>query len=126
MVYKYKCSDCNATYIGKTKRHSKTRFSEHLGISALTGKTVKTEKDSAVRDHHSICRSTADLKSFTVLARDSNNWTLLLKESLFIQKERPQLNAKIASVPLKLFLDSPGGFNNFLIVYKILMRMFLY
>ena len=103
VVYKFVCGGCNATYIGKTKRHSKTRFCEHLGISALTGKCLKSEKPSAVSDHLEVCRFKADLNSFSVLGRDSNNWQLLLKESLFIRKEKPSLNAKVASVPLKLF-----------------------
>ena len=32
IVYKYKCSGCNATYYGKTKRHFKVWICEHLGI----------------------------------------------------------------------------------------------
>ena len=110
VVYKFACGGCNATYIGKTKRHTKTRFCEHLGISTLTGKRVKSEKPSAVSDHLKACKFKADQKSFSVLGRDSNNWQLLLKESLIIRKEQPVLNAKIASVPLKLFGDAMGRF----------------
>ena len=110
VVYKFACGGCNATYIGKTKRHTKTRFCEHLGISALTGKRVKSEKPSAVSDHLKACKFKADQKSFSVLGRDSNNWQLLLKESLFIRMEQPVLNAKIASVPMKLFGDAMGRF----------------
>jgi hypothetical protein len=29
VVYKLKCSDCEATYIGKTMRHAKKRLQEH-------------------------------------------------------------------------------------------------
>ena len=32
LVYQYKCSGCNATYYGKTKRHFKVRICEHSGI----------------------------------------------------------------------------------------------
>ena len=39
IVYKFQCGSCNATYYGKTKRHLKVRMCEHLGISALTGKS---------------------------------------------------------------------------------------
>ena len=38
VVYRYRCSSCNAAYIGKTKRQFKVRICEHLGISHLTGK----------------------------------------------------------------------------------------
>ena len=48
-VYKFKCGGCSATYYGKTKRHFKVRMCEHLEVSALTGKKVKGDKDSAVK-----------------------------------------------------------------------------
>ena len=41
ILYKFTCSKCNFAYIGETERHAKTRFCEHLAISALTGKTRK-------------------------------------------------------------------------------------
>ena len=31
VVYQFTCAGCNACYIGKTKRHWKTRIEEHLG-----------------------------------------------------------------------------------------------
>ena len=53
IVYKFKCGGCNATYYGKTKRHFKVRMCEHLGVSALTGKRVKGDNDSAVKESSS-------------------------------------------------------------------------
>ena len=92
----------------KTKQHSKTRYCEHFGISDLTGKTVKTIKQSAISDHRKTCHSRIDFNAFTTLGRDkNNNWHLLLKESLFIQRDNPVMNAQVASVPLKLF-SKPG------------------
>ena len=49
IVYKLKCSGCNATYYGKTKCHFKVRMCQHLGVSALTGKRVKGDNESAVK-----------------------------------------------------------------------------
>ena len=103
VVYRFTCGCCKATYIGKTKRHSKTRYCEHFGISALTGKPLQTVKQSAITDHRAVCPVPTNLESFEVIGRDSNNWTLLIKESLLIQRDNPPLNAKISSVPLKLF-----------------------
>ena len=103
VIYKFTCGTCNGTYIGKSKRHQKTRFCEHLGISALTEKPSKSARPSAITDHKKFCKSVNSLSSFTVIGGDSNNWHLLLKESLFIQKYNPPLNANIQSVPLKLF-----------------------
>ena len=44
ICYKFQCSSYNATYYGKTKRHSKVRVSEHMGVSARTGKNIKSTK----------------------------------------------------------------------------------
>ena len=103
VVYKFACGTCNGVYIGKTKRHLKTRYCEHLGISALTGKRVKTTKQTAISDHRKTCPCQANSDSFTIIGRDSNNWHLLLKESLLIKRDSPPLNANTQSVPLKLF-----------------------
>ena len=50
IVYKFQCGSCNGTYYGKTKGHFKVRMCEHLGISALTGKIVKGDDDSAIKE----------------------------------------------------------------------------
>ena len=50
IVYKFQCGGCNATYYGKTKRDFKVRMCEHLGISALTGKRVKGDDNSIVKN----------------------------------------------------------------------------
>ena len=50
IVYKCKCGGYNATYYGKTKRHFNVRMCEHLGISALSGKRVKGDNDSAIKE----------------------------------------------------------------------------
>ena len=42
IIYRYRCSNCNLTYYGKTFRHFYTRAAEHMGISNLTGKRLKT------------------------------------------------------------------------------------
>ena len=51
IVYKFMCSCCNTTYYGQTQIHFFVRASEHLGITHLTGKFVKTPKKSAIFDH---------------------------------------------------------------------------
>ena len=42
IIYRYGCSNCNVTYYGKTFRHFYNRAAEHIGISNLTGKCLKT------------------------------------------------------------------------------------
>ena len=45
------CSCWKATYYEESERHFFIRASEHLGMSTLTGKRVKSPKKSAVFDH---------------------------------------------------------------------------
>ena len=41
IIYRYRCSNCNVTYYGKTYCHFYTRMAEHMGVSNLTGKCLK-------------------------------------------------------------------------------------
>ena len=42
IAYRYTCSNCKVTYYGKTYRHFFTRAAEHMGISNLIGKRLKS------------------------------------------------------------------------------------
>ena len=103
IVYRYTCSNCNVTYYGKTYRHFFTRAAEHMGISNLTGKRVKNVKESAISDHLLQCDCKIDFNDFDILASDTNRIRLLIKESLFIKRDKPVLNRTIKSFPLNLF-----------------------
>ena len=103
LLYRYTCSNCNVTYYGKTYRHFFTRAAEHMGISNLTEKRVKNMKESAVSDHRLQCDCVISFDDFDVLASDTNNFRLLIKESLLIKRDKPILNRTIKSFPLKLF-----------------------
>jgi len=103
LVYKFSCGSCNATYYGKTIRHFKVRASEHIGLTPLTGKRVKNPKLSAILDHHLLTNHIASFDDFKVLSTETNEFRLLIKESLLIARDKPQLNNNIYSVPLKLF-----------------------
>ena len=76
LCYKFECSSCNATYYGKTKRHFKVRVSEHMGISARTGKNMKCAKNYAVRDHMVVCNNITSFGSFSVLANGRNDFRI--------------------------------------------------
>ena len=49
LIYRYTCSNCNVK-LGKTYRPIFTRAAEHMGISNLKEKRVKSMKESAVSD----------------------------------------------------------------------------
>ena len=103
LCYKFQCSSCNATYYGKTKRHFKVRVSEHMGVSARTGKNIKSTKNSAVRDHMLVCNNIVSFEDFSVLVYGTNHFTIKLQESLLIHGDGPQLNKTTESDPLMLF-----------------------
>ena len=80
-----------------------TRAAEHMGISNLTGKRLRSVKQSAVSDHLLECNCSIDFDHFDILASDANKFRRLIKESLLIKHDQPQLNKTIKSFPLKLF-----------------------
>ena len=104
LVYKSKCNSCNAEYIGKTKRHYRTRTSEHIAVSPLTGKCVKNNSQTlAVHDHMLFCKTVLCPEDFLILTKSSCNFKLEIQESILIKLLTPTLNKNISSVPLYLF-----------------------
>ena len=105
VVYKFSCSGCNSTYIGKTKRHHKVRMCEHLGVSYKTGKGTKFNPNSstAVRDHIREKGHENDVTNFEILNHAKNNLECLIKESLLIKKMSPNLNKQVKYFKLSLF-----------------------
>ena len=102
-VYKFMCGCFNPTYYGQTQRHFFVRASEHLGITPLTGKFVKTPKKSAIFDHMLLDGHKASFDNFSILLKESNPFKLQLKESLLISRDKPILNKNIYSFLLELF-----------------------
>ena len=78
------------------------RASEHLGITPLTGKFVKTPNKFAIfdmlMDGHK-----GSFNNFSILLKESNPFKLQLKESLLISHDKSILNKNIYSFPLELF-----------------------
>ena len=103
IVYKFRFGCFNATYYGKTMGHFKVRMSEHLGVSALTGKRVKEDNDSAIKEHHLFCNHSPGFDDFSILASNSNDFKVTLMESLLINRDAPPLNKNRHLLPLKLF-----------------------
>ena len=103
IVYKFQCGSCNATYYGKTKHHFKVRMCEHLGISALSGKRVKGDDDSAVKEHLLFCNHITDFEDFLILTTNNNDFKVTLMESLLINRDHPLLNKNNQSLSLGLF-----------------------
>ena len=87
IVYKFKCGGCNATYYGRTKRYFNVRICEHLGVSALTGKRVKGDNDSAIKGHHLFCKHSSGFDDFSILASNNNDFKVTSMESLLIKRD---------------------------------------
>ena len=76
---------------------------EHLGISALTGKRVKGDDDSAIKEHLLFCNHTPDFEDFSILATNNNEFKVTVMETLLINRNHPPLNKNKQFLPLELF-----------------------
>ena len=90
-------------FFGKTYRYVFTTAPVHMGISNLTGKRLKSDKQSAVSHLLVQCNFSVEFDHFVILAFDGNKFRFLIKESLLIKSDQPPLNKTIKSFPLKQF-----------------------
>ena len=67
IIYKFKCSSCNAIYVGKTDRHFYVRKNEHLSTSYRTSCNITIGPRSTVMEHLLSHNHTADHANFSVL-----------------------------------------------------------
>ena len=79
----------DATCYGKTKRHFKLRMCEHLGVSALIGKRVKGDSSYSIKEHHLFCNRSSEFDDFPIIASNSNDFKVILMESLLINRDYP-------------------------------------
>ena len=100
-IYRYRCSNCNVTYYGKTFCHFYTRVDVHLGISNLTGKRLKNVKQFVISDHLLQCNCTINFDNFDILAAEASKFKLLLRESLLIKHDKPILNRTIKILSIR-------------------------
>ena len=103
-VYKFQCGRCNATYHGETDMRLKVRLGEHIGISPLTFEKVKPSIESSIRDHLLLYNHDPSFDDFIILALGTNKFSLEIKESLLIKRDKPILNKNISSTTLFLFV----------------------
>ena len=93
VVYKYRCDRCNSVYIGKTKRYWGKRLEEHLSVSALTGKPMKTCQVWPPMEHSRSCEgSNLSHDRFTIIGRERQDFLLKIQESIKIYECNPNLN----------------------------------
>ena len=101
IIYKFSCPNCQFGYIGSSTRSFKLRMDAHLGISSRTGLPLSNPEKSAIRDHtDNICKCRLEHKNFEIVDNISNENELRILESIYIAKEKPQLNRDSTAVPL--------------------------
>ena len=90
IIYRYKCDrlECNDEYIGETARTFGERFKEHL------------KAPSPIFDHSNISGHSTTINNFTVVGREEQILSRLIKESMFIRVNNPFLNKNIGKYHL--------------------------
>ena len=89
VVYKFQCGLCNESYYGECIRYLNVRIGEHIEISPLTKKKAKP-KGSAVSYHLLLCNHSPSFQNFSVLTKENKKFSLELKESLLIMRDKPE------------------------------------
>ena len=95
VVYKFWCAGCNASYIGETTRHLRTRAREHL----------LSDKSSHVYRHlqsSRACHDSCNTECFTILDSAASKFQIKIKEALHIKWENPILNQQLRHLDLSL------------------------
>ena len=95
VIYKIACS-CGQMYIGETRRNVYTRMAEHAKTSGTNINVVGQHP----ADNHGHSANTANPD---VLVNSSYNFKRKIKEALFIQSIKPELNKLVEHKKLFLF-----------------------
>ena len=83
IVYKFRCSSCEESYIGSTYVRLHSRVCEHKGISDRTGSMSTSPKHSSIREHSHTCDKPFSLDDITILDNEPSHTSRIL-ESLYI------------------------------------------
>ena len=85
VIYRFKCErlECDEEYIGET-----SKYREHL------------KAPSPINDHNNISGHTTSLENFSIVGREENNLSRLIKESMYISVNGPSLNKNIGKFHL--------------------------
>ena len=73
-------------------------------VSPLTGKKVKGDNDSVIKEYL-FCNHSSSFDDFSTLASNSNDFKVTLMESLLTHRDNPPLNKNKHLLPLELFDD---------------------
>ena len=102
VIYKFLCSSCYATSYDKTECHLNEDL-VNIGLSPLTGNWVAC-KPSAISDYLLLHEHyNSSFNNFSILCCENNAFKLSFRESILIQRDSPELNRNVTSMPFLLF-----------------------
>jgi hypothetical protein len=87
VVYKICCKDCDASYVGQTKRQLKTRLNEHIKNSSLN-----TLKHTVITEHTLEYNHTFDWQNKKILDFETNYYKRLISEMIHIKLQTNGIN----------------------------------
>ena len=85
--------ECDEEYIGETSRTFGERYREHL------------KPPSPIHGHSNISGHTTSLDNISIVGREEQNLSRLIKESMFIRVNGPSLNKNISKYHLPHLWD---------------------
>jgi len=113
-VYKIKCNDCEATYIGQTKRQLGTRINEHIkDINKKSGSL------SVISDHRLDNDHEMNWRGVEIVDTEPSYGKRLISEMIYIKKQSHGLNKQsdtelLSDLPIiELLLPTLFPFLNF-------------
>ena len=99
-VYKIKCCDCQATYIGETGRNLNTRLTEHRRA------TRNGDINNNIAEHHLQTNHRIDWDSATCVTYNTNYYQRIVLESWFTNLEQTPINRCLQlPAPYKRLID---------------------
>ena len=86
LVYKFTCTSCSSSYIGKTCHHFRTTIEKH----------VKKDKSHIFKHLHftATCFDLDDYVCFKIIDKANSKFDFKIKEALHINWKKPNFNAQ--------------------------------
>ena len=89
VIYKLCCNDCDATYVGQTKRQLRTRVNEHRNNIKLS-----SDRHSVISEHIINETHTFNWENTRILDHERNYYKRLISEMLHIKEQKNGINLK--------------------------------
>jgi len=88
VVYKLQCNDCDASYVGQTKRQLLTRTEKHMSNIKLD-----PTKHSVVSNHIKLSNHSFDWSNVQILDSEPNYYKRITSEMIHIKEQRNGINS---------------------------------